>query len=584
MESYKHFKLAAYVFAYYLIEADERQIQQAIDYYRRYVHLDKVYLENHRGLVDIPAEKLRAVKALFEQNGIAVSGGITATGVINGQPKPSYYDTFCYTDPAHREKFLELVRGQAEIFDEIILDDFFFTSCTCEMCIEARGKQSWAEYRLKLMEDFAHEAVAEARRVNPKVNFIIKYPNWYESYQECGYNPGKQKDIFDMVYTGTETRDPRTTAQHLQRYMSYSIMRTLENTAPGRNGGGWIDSYSSTSMNFYLEQADMTLLGKAKELMLFNFSLLENTALLPALGHELARMDGILGKLGNPVGVSAWEPFDGDGEDQLYNYLGMGGIAVEPTPYFDENADMVLLTESSAHDETAFEKLERYLRRGGTAMVTVGFFRACYDRGMKDLTSVRLTHRHVLGGEYMVAHYNYNDDVSFCRGRERLLFEILNYKTNATSSNISILADENNFPLMTEDRYGKGRLFILNVPENFADLYKLPKDVWRGIAKYASYGQRVYMAGEGRHSLICYDNGHYALQSYNPTADTVDVIVRSDCKGLRDMETGLEYTQRIALPPPSHMMDAVTLIPEPQEYAFPVQIGAGQLMFLEIIE
>ncbi len=584
MEPYKHFKLAAYVFAYYLNEADEAQIQQAIDYYRHYVHLDKVYIENHRGLVDIPVEKLRSVKALFEKNGIETSGGITSTVLVNGQRKPSYYDTFCYTDPAHRERYIQIVRDVASVFDEIILDDFFFTSCTCEMCIEAKGKRSWQEYRLGMMEEFARVIVAEAKQVNPGVNFIIKYPNWYESFQECGYNPGKQKDIFDMIYTGTETRDPQYSQQHLQRYLSYSIIRLMEHTAPGRNGGGWIDPYgSSANMNFYLEQANMTMLAKAKELMLFNFSVMENTTLLPALGHELARMDKMVGQLGNPVGVAAWEPFDGDGEDQLYNYLGMGGIAVEPSPYFDENAEMVLLTESSAHDEAAVEKLEKHLRRGGNAMVTTGFFRACYERGIKDLTSVRLTHRHVLGGEYMISHYNYRDDTVFCKGQEKLLFEILSYKTNATSSNISIVAGEHTFPLMTEDPYGKGRLFILNVPENFADLYKLPKEVWKGIAKYMSLGQPLYMAGDGKHSLLCYDNDRYAIQSYNPTSTTVDVIVRGECKGLRDLETGREYTQRIALPQPSHMMDATTVIPERQEYCYPVTVGAGCLMFFEVI-
>ena len=50
--------------------------------------------------------------------------------------------------------------------------------------------------------------VSLAKRVNPNINFIIKYPNWYESYQATGYNPGMQKDVFDMVYTGTETREP----------------------------------------------------------------------------------------------------------------------------------------------------------------------------------------------------------------------------------------------------------------------------------------------------------------------------------------------------------------------------------------
>ncbi len=584
MEGYKNFRLAAYVFAYYINEADESDIQKAIDYYKHYVHLDKVYIENHRGLVDIPVEKLRRVKALFEKNGIETSGGITSTVLVNGQRKPSYYDTFCYTDPAHRERYLQIVRDIASVFDEIILDDFFFTSCTCEMCIEAKGKQSWKEYRLKLMEDFAHVIVDEAKRINSKVNFIIKYPNWYESFQESGYNPGKQKDIFDMIYTGTETRDPMYSAQHLQRYLSYSIIRLMENTAPGRNGGGWIDPYgSSPNMNFYLEQADMTMLAKAKELMLFNFSVMENTALLPALGHELARMDRMVGQLGNPIGVAAWEPYDGDGEDQLYNYLGMGGIAIEPSPYFNEEAPVVLLTESSACDETAMDRLEAYLRKGGNAVVTTGFFRSCYDKGMKDLTSVRLTHRHVLSQQYMISHYNYGG-ADFCKNGEQLLFEILSYKTNATSNDIAIIAGEHTFPLMTEDSYGKGRLFILNVPENYADLYRLPKEVWRGIAKHISMGQRVYMAGDGRHSFLSYDNGRYAIQSYNPAGGTVDVVVRGECKGFRNLETGAVYTERIALPLPAHMMDATTVIPEPPEFCFPIPVGAGSLVFLELLD
>ena len=205
LERYDNFKIAAYVFAYYLQSADDAQIQDAIDYYRRYMHLDKVYLENHRSVVDIPVARMRQVKALFEKNGIETSGGITSTGLVDGR-KPSIYDTYCFTDPAHRAAYMKIVRELSQVFDEIILDDFFFTACRCEKCIEAKGAKSWAQYRLDLMEGFSKEIVALAKSINPRMNFIIKYPNWYESYQETGYNPGKQKDIFDMVYTGTETR------------------------------------------------------------------------------------------------------------------------------------------------------------------------------------------------------------------------------------------------------------------------------------------------------------------------------------------------------------------------------------------
>ena len=59
MEPCKHFKVAAYVFAYYLAKADDAEIQRGIDFFKQYIHLDKVYIENHRGKVDIPPQRLQ---------------------------------------------------------------------------------------------------------------------------------------------------------------------------------------------------------------------------------------------------------------------------------------------------------------------------------------------------------------------------------------------------------------------------------------------------------------------------------------------------------------------------------------------
>ena len=583
MKGYENFKVAAYVFAYYLAEASEEEILKGIEFFKNSIHLDKVYLENHRSVVDIPVEKMRRVKKLFNDNGIETSGGITSTVLVDGKRKPALFDSFCYTDPAHRQKYLQIVKELASVFDEIILDDFFFTACRCEMCIEAKGKMTWKDYRLQLMEDFSKEIVALAKSVNPNVNFIIKYPNWYESYQETGYNPGKQKDIFDMVYAGTETREPFYCAQHLQRYESYSIIRLFENTAPGRNGGGWIDPWGSwDNINHFLEQADLTFYAKAKEIMLFNFTHLLDTAMLPALGQRLKRTDKMVSMMGNPIGVSAWEPFDADGEDQVYNYLGMGGAAIEPSPYFNENASSILLTQSSAYAPDAMEKLEAYVRKGGNAVITVGFLREMYDKGIKDMTSVRLTHRHVMGQEYMIDNANYTN-THCAKADEPAMFEILDYKTNATWADILLLAGENNFPVMTEDYYGKGRLFILNVPENFADLYKLPKEVWRSINKHISMGQRVYAAGDSKCSFFAYDNNVYGIQSYSAKEENYQVIVRGECKGIRDLESGKVYSEKLTLFVPDKRQDAATVIDEPVEYVFEIPVSRGQDIFFEVL-
>src|SRR5437762_9879379 len=56
------------------------------------------------------------------------------------------------------------------------------------------------------------------RRSSDLVKVIIKYPNWYEHFQGLGYDLDKQSKMFDGIYTGTETRDPVITDQHLQQY------------------------------------------------------------------------------------------------------------------------------------------------------------------------------------------------------------------------------------------------------------------------------------------------------------------------------------------------------------------------------
>ena len=158
MESFKNFRLAGYVYAYYLDKATPEKIQADLDFYKQYVPLEKVYLETHRALVDIPEDKMRAFIKVFRDNGLEVSGGITTTVKV-GEAKPAIYDTFCFSDPAHRQELLRIVRYTASLFDEFILDDFFFASCKCEMCIREKGKRSWARFKLDQMEEFSHELV-----------------------------------------------------------------------------------------------------------------------------------------------------------------------------------------------------------------------------------------------------------------------------------------------------------------------------------------------------------------------------------------------------------------------------------------
>ncbi len=630
MKGYENFEVSAYVWAYYLNRSDEKKIREDLEKVLEKGPVTKVYIENHRGRSDVPVDKLVMAKKVFEEKGIKTAGGITST-VFEGERKPAIMDVFCYTEKSHRDRYLKIVEDLAGVFDEIILDDYFFTSCRCEKCIKAKGKMTWAEYRTKLMTDFSKQIVDLAHSINPDLKFVIKYPNWYESFAENGYAPGTQKDIFDGIFTGTESRTPLWSQQHLQAYMSYSNVRLLENTAPGRNGGGWIDpGGSADNASVWVNQADLTLYAKAKELMLFNFEWMIGNPLLSLLSESLRRTDNVLKRLGTPIGVKAYEPYDGEGEDQLYNYLGMIGIPIEPVREFDTKAPLMFLAANSLIDENVFDKLESYVRGGGNAVITGGFFKKVLDKGIFDMTSLKTTGRYISGSEFMVGNRNFNVESNAVSSRE-IAFEAFQYKTNSTWADISVQCGEDNYPVLTEDDYGKGRLFILNIPENFADLYLLPAVIRENISKHLTMGLQAYIGpdpnvciadkgsrGAGKASLLSYDNGVYGIVNYDERSQSVRLIIRGEMYGddenkwygdqtdiepgdlsgagmatktdkktnkpvgAVDIESGKRYESVTLLPKPAWHLDSTTIIPEPLEYAINIPVGPGGIKFIRI--
>ena len=145
----------------------------------RQVKIDKIYLETHRDMIVAEKETILKLKRFFQDRGIRTAGGITIT--VNERNR---FETYCYSNPEHRKKLREIVEFTAGLFDEIILDDFFFTNCKCEHCIRAKGAKSWTRFRLDLLDEAARNLILKpAKAVNPKVKMVVKYPNWYEHFQ-----------------------------------------------------------------------------------------------------------------------------------------------------------------------------------------------------------------------------------------------------------------------------------------------------------------------------------------------------------------------------------------------------------------
>ncbi len=556
---------------------DPAYLQKSWDEISSQVKVDKVYIETYRSGIIADEVLLESVKSFFTTRGVAVAGGIAyaaggdTAGFTANEVESGQFISFCYTDPKQRAFVKHVAEVSARHFDEIILDDFFFSNTKRDSDIAAKGNASWSTFRLGLMDEVSRDLiVGPARAVNPRVKIIIKFPNWYEHFQANGYDLDKEPIIFDGIYTGTETRDPVITDQHLQQYESYQIIRYFDNISARGNGGGWVDVYDTRYLDRYAEQLWDTMLAKTPQIMLFQYSDLlsapqignrkawsdlatsftvagldkwhETTqSAAPAnyagvAGYSLSKVNEVLGKLGNPIAIASYKPYQSTGEDFLHNYLGMIGVPIDLHPEFPADAKTILLTESAKFDPAIISRIKAHLEQGGNIVITSGLLAALQDKGIDQIADLRATGNILKVQEYWGA-YGAGSGANLGSASEILVPEI-GFQTNDAWPIVRGTANGRGAPLLIMDRYSKGILYVLAIPENPNDLYALPQAVLTAIKRYLLDGFPILVDAPSKVALFAYDNNTFVVESYLDESTQATVSTLGLATHLRNLATG----------------------------------------------
>jgi hypothetical protein len=557
---YKNFAVSIYARAYEVNQMDNQQwLDSTWNIISKQLKVDKIYLETHRDKIIVSEATLEKAKNFFLSKGLIVAGGITYT-----MDESNRFETFCYTNPDHRKKAKQIAELTARHFDEIILDDFFFTSCKCELCIKAKGPQSWSQYRLNLMNDAAENLIIKpAKAVNSKVKVIIKYPNWYEHFQGLGFNLEDGPRLFDGIYTGTETRDPVFSQQHLQPYESYLVYRYYSNLKRGKNGGGWVDPFASFYMDRYAEQLWLTLFSKAPEITLFDYRMMlvpinkstkaawqngktsfdfdqmtgaVTDANMPvtyarAAGYSFDKVDRLIGLLGNPVGIKNYKPYHSKGEDFIQNYFGMLGIPMDIESRFPTSSDFIILTESAAYDKDIVAKIKQQLVDGKNVLITSGLLNLLQGKGIEDIVELQCSTRKAI-----VDHFGVGRSWELMSS-QKILIPQVQYLTNDSWEEVTAYEGASGWPILHQAAYGNGNLFVLVVPENFSDLYQFPAPVLNRIRRFVSQEMPLYIEGPSQVSVFIYSNGTFIVESFLPEEVKINVVVKKAAKSIVDLST-----------------------------------------------
>jgi len=356
---------------------------------RRPVGPGQVYIESFRDGYQASKPALLHAKERFRDAGFDVSGCVTTTGV--GKPTGGYRPLSCYTDKPTQQKVKAIFEYAAGMFDEIMIDDFWFTDCTCTECDQARAARkvtiggvsypvagdTWEDYRCELMVRLSSDYVlGAARRMNPKARIIIKYPQWYDRFHERGYDVERETRDFDRIWVGTETRNRDQGG--VPQYEGYFIMRWLGGLGGEKAGGGWFDPYSTTERT-YLEQARQTVLAGARESLLFCYGgLLRQTgpANVEALRAQIPELLDTAREVRRrqAKGIAAYKPPNSHPEKELsvFDYVGMLGLPLVPCHEFPAEAPAAFFSVHALKDPDLAAKLSRFIAAGKPVLATDG--------------------------------------------------------------------------------------------------------------------------------------------------------------------------------------------------------------------
>jgi hypothetical protein len=549
---YRNFRAAIYVTASATRDlADPAAFERQYARVARQIKFDKIYIEVYRYPLIAGAAEIEQVKQLFAAKGVTVAGGVSPTS-----------GTFDYEDPLARSECQRAVELAAAHFDEVIVGDSFFFAAKSDADIKAKGAKSWTQYRIDAMREAAADlVVAPAKKVNPNVRVVIKYPAGYEHFHELGYDLEKQSRLFDGIYAGGESRDIAQAASSLPQYQSYESVRYFDNVRPkeiygGGNGGGWADAASLRTNERYIEHVQDILFAKAPEITLFDWTDMagsQSNAVMTkphraakgdagpgrarTAGIALERVDAVLAGLGKPIGIAAYQPYRSHGEDYLPGYLGNIGLPIEMSPNFPIGADLILITENAKFDPDIISKIKLQLTIGKNVLITSGFLAAMQDNGLKDIVEWEVTGRKAPVRDFAAGFGAATDRNNAKLPAIAVLLPEIRYADDAKTL-VRGTAGAKGYPVLLAGTYSKGTVILLVVPDNPSDLSSLPQDALSRMRTYLQEDAKVRLDAPSPVGLFVYDNDALVVRNYRDDPAVIRLSVAGEGMRLGDLATG----------------------------------------------
>ncbi|HUI29239.1 MAG TPA: hypothetical protein VLX91_03400 [Candidatus Acidoferrales bacterium] len=505
---------------------DSVQFHKTMNYFGP-VKPRRVYLdgEGRDGGVNVPL--LQRIAARFRAMGIDPEGAMVPT---------SRFGPSVYNNPEDLESLKERMQGLAKVFDEIILDDWLFTVATDSASVADRGSMSWPEYRTKLLLEQTKKYIIDpAKEVNPKVNIIIKYPNWYEGFGENGYDIYNETRQFDKMAVGIETRVPEAQHQHIPIYSGYVLQKWESSVDPSKWVGSWLDNYGMKgAYDDYNAQVWQAIMAQSPEIILWCAGQLwptnPSSDVYPHFTKELPEFNRVAGMLqGMPRGVPIYLPYGSAGEYNIFGYLGMAGIPLKPVAEFPKESQSAIFCLNSLKDTSLADEMLGRLREGKDVFMTYSLWRRLRRTEFKNTLSLLDYNGIATSDKFGLLDYGYRERT--VTADRQFTFPGVEATTWPESRDVTLSSRDYDFSVLMRVPYLKGTLYVLNMPEDYYDLLELPTDVLNAIRRSFVMDLGVEFDGPGHIAMYPFGDKQYVLYNMSDTEAPVNLRFYKEVPG-----------------------------------------------------
>jgi len=486
------------------------------------LRISKVYLEDQRG---DPADvaQLRGIADALKATGLEVSGAVV----------PAWHGPLCYNNPEDMALLERRVRVLAQVFDEIIVDDWLFTTCTCAKCVADRGSDSWADYRSRLVaEQSKRHLIDAAKQVNPRVQVIIKYPNWYEGHRQHGYDVARQTPQFDGVSVGIETRQRVTHDQHIPIYSGYVFQQWIGGDAGPKWRSAWLDNYEMEGDDRdYIAQVWQAVLARTPEIIFWCAGTLHppapSASNYPAVAKLMPEFDRLAGLLDGPArGIPIHLPLGAVGEYNIFGYLGMIGLPMAPRTAFPADTKTAIFTQHSLRDPNLAAELVDRIRAGKEVLLTWPLLQDLRASELGRVFNVIGEGGTVAASTFRVREYEWH--ASMVEASRPFAFPRIHLSTWPYVREVALVREDADFGVLLKAPYLGGEVDVLNLPDNSYDLLRLPEPVLDAIRRCFAGELGVRLMGPGGVALYPFGDRQYVLYNMNDAPAKVGLRFPAD--------------------------------------------------------